>query len=58
MKKLTITAPTLAETLASTPNPRIVQLRSRRGGGTHKTRKGDNRRDRRQARQECRRGGE
>lgn len=49
---------TLIETLASTPRPELIQLRSRNGGGTHKTRKGDNRRDRRQGRLECRRGGE
>jgi hypothetical protein len=45
--KITITVPTQVETLEHTPNPGIILLRSRQGGGTHRTRKGDAKHDRR-----------
>lgn len=54
MQKMTVAAPTQAETLATMPNPGIILLRSRQGGGTHRTRKGDHRADRRGGKQQCR----
>ena len=47
---------TLVEALSHIPNPGLLTMRSRQGGGTHRTPRLDHHRDRRQARQQARSG--